>query len=568
MSLIKRYLKAYYRVCRLEYLPGEVPAVFTVLFLGAASIARFFDIIVMEAMAVFLLLYLSGFIINALTDQEIDKKYGTFKTDIPKSVDFLGERALWGLIILHVSVSVILTIHISLVMGTFIPLIFVGLGIFLGLGYSVKPFHFKVRGVWHAIALGSSAFFLPFIFLIYVVGNGLAFPIILFIAGFTFVHYGMEFGNQAIDYLEDKEHGVKTPPVRWGMENSLMIAMNCMLVGIVIEAVGLYYLLQMKEVFAALGFILFHGTYAALLSIIIVGYYIPMKGLYRMQKTLHGSDSYEEGMPILRKICNYAKWQTSGVLGVAVVSGILFLGAIFTTPVAEVSEGPIEIIETPQTQFGIASEPEVEFFKEEGLCQANVNVSVQNDEIPKESGSVMVVVQSWTAGIQLRTESQILERYLNAYEYWNTTINIFAHDDDDTTIKVYLYMDLNMTGKFISGGQPWIIPSKNEIYLHHASVSYYTDWLLNKHANVTVTVFNEGKLRAIGDVELVVRCYPSYSYTVPVDEETVQNNNTIHPGQKWEPTLTMNVYEIDYDDPNFQIILYCDNEYVDNLWLT
>ena len=182
------YMKAYYRVCRLEYAPGEIPAMLTVLFLGSLTVSRFFDPIVIEALLAFMLLYLSGFIINAITDKEIDKNYDTFKTSIPKSVDILGEKTCWGLLIGHVTIATALSVHISFVMNSFIPLGLVVIGSFFGLGYSIRPFQFKVRGIWHAIALGSSAFFLPFIFLMFVVANGISFPLILFILGFSFVH--------------------------------------------------------------------------------------------------------------------------------------------------------------------------------------------------------------------------------------------------------------------------------------------------------------------------------------------------------------------------------------------
>jgi 4-hydroxybenzoate polyprenyltransferase len=568
MNIIMKYLRAYYRVCRLEYLPGEVPAVFTVLFLGAAAFSRFFDLIVIEALAVFLLLYLSGFIINAVTDQEIDKQYGTFKTKIPKSVDLFGERALWLLIGVHVVVSIILSIHISLQMNSTVPIVLVLLGIFLGLGYSAKPFHFKVRGIWHAIALGSSAFFIPFIFLIFVVGNGISLPIFMFILGFTFVHYGMEFGNQAIDYLEDKEHGVKTPPVRWGMINSLIIALNCMLIGIIVEGVSLFYMLLAKEAFTSLSFMMFSTVYVVLMGIIVAGYVIPISGLWRMHKTLQESNSVEEGMPTLRKICNYAKWQASGVLGIAFVSGVIFISAFFT-PAVEVLQNPSEVDYIPQTELSIAAEPEVAFYEDDGLVQAKVNVSILNDEIPKESGSIMVVVQSWTAGFKLRDASKTLDSFLEAFEYWNTTVNINAHDEDDTTIRVKLLTDLNLTGHFISRGEEWVIPSKNDIYIHYTTWEPYYDWyyngtgwLYNKYANVTVTVFNEGSSRTNDTVELVIRSYTSYGLFS--DEESIKNNVTLYPGQEWQETRTLNLHEFDIGDPTFDVWLFYEEEYIDH----
>ncbi|UCG70145.1 MAG: UbiA family prenyltransferase, partial [Thermoplasmata archaeon] len=312
MTGIMNYLKAYYRVCRLEYLPGEIPAIFTVLFLGSATISRFFELPVIEALLAFVLLYLSGFIINALTDREIDAKYDTFKTSIPKSVELMGEKTLKTMIIVHVGVAIALSLHISLLMNSIWPIFLVLVGVFFGLGYSVKPFQFKVRGIWHAIALGSSAFFIPFVFLMYVVAEGIPLILFVFMIGFSFVHYGMEFGNQAIDYVEDKASNVKTPPVRWGMMPSLKIALGFVILGIVTEGWSLYYILLSRGSFTFIHPLLTTNVlYVLLMTLIIAGYYIPTRGLWKMHSTLKKSKAIEDGMPTLKKICKYAKWQTS-----------------------------------------------------------------------------------------------------------------------------------------------------------------------------------------------------------------------------------------------------------------
>jgi 4-hydroxybenzoate polyprenyltransferase len=375
-------------------MPGEVPAIFTVLFLGSASLSRFTELPVVEALLAFLLLYLSGFIINALADKEIDKKYDTFKTSIPKSVDTLGEKTILAMIFIHVGVAIALAVHISVLMSSIWPITLVLIGAFFGLGYSVKPFHFKVRGVWHAIALGSSAFFLPFIFLMFVVAEGITIPLFLFIIGFCFIHYGMEFGNQAIDYVEDKASDVKTPPVRWGMIPSIQIALFCVVIGIVIEASSLYFILLSKGSFTFIHpFLTTEVVYVGLLAIIAAGYYIPAKGLWRMLITLKESDTVEEGMPTLKKICNYAKWQASGILGVAVVSAIMFLGVVFGPPaiLSPDDTGESVIVET---NLQMVYDPEVEFYENDGICQANVTISLQNDETPKLKNSLLIEIQS------------------------------------------------------------------------------------------------------------------------------------------------------------------------------
>lgn len=567
MTSFMDYIKAYYRVCRLEYAPGEIPAMLTVLFLGSAAVSRFFDFIVIEALLVFLLLYLSGFIINAITDKEIDTKYDTFKTSIPKSVDILGERTLWGLIIGHVVVSIVLAFHISLQMSNFLPLILVLLGVFFGLGYSVKPFHFKVRGIWHAIALGSSAFFLPFIFLMFVVAEGIPFPLLAFIIGFSFVHYGMEFGNQAIDYIEDKAQNVRTPPVRWGMIPSLKIALGFVIVGILTEGYSLYHVLLSKGAFTIFHPILTTNVvFGIFMGIILIGYYIPTKGLWDMLRTLEKSETVEDGMPTLKKICNYAKWQASGILGVAVVSGILFLGVVYG-PVTQIVDNTNGQHNPLVGDLNFASPPKAEFFEEdEGDWLANVSVSIKNGDILRDRGSLMIMVQSWVANIPFRAKSILLETEIQPNGYWNITTQAFAHDADDTSFVIYIMIDQTGLGDFIRLDKlwnPWVIPSQKDIYIYSVEIESYEEMLIDEKANVTVTIFNEGSTRNIGSIEVKVICYTSY--WLWSDDATATNDFALHSIQNWSPTLVLNPVEIDLNKPIFVIKLYYNNNLVDDL---
>ncbi|UCE72961.1 MAG: UbiA family prenyltransferase [Methanomassiliicoccales archaeon] len=559
------YLKAYYRVCRLEYAPGEIPAIFTVLFLGSASVSRFFEPLVIEALFAFMLLYLSGFIINAIADKDIDKKYDTFKTSIPKSVDILGEKTLWAMIITHVGVAIALAFHISFMMGSIWPIALVLIGVFFGLGYSIKPFHFKVRGVWHAIALGSSAFFLPFIFLMFVVAEGITIPLFIFIIGFCFIHYGMEFGNQAIDYVEDKASDVKTPPVRWGMIPSIQIALFCVVIGIVVEASSLYFILLSRGSFTFIHPILTtEVVYVGLLAIIAAGYYIPTKGLWKMLITLKESETIEKGMPTLKKICNYAKWQTSGILGVTIVSAILFVGMIYG-PVSTISQDETQGSNIFESNIKIASPPEVEFYENDGICRANISISVLNDDTLTVKRTLMIEVESWVANFPLKAEWTLLTQDLMPNQYWNISTQILAHDEDDTTIKVYIKQYDSYYKDFVRVGDPWIIPSKKDMYIFDTNIELFEDRIHDKKANITVTVFNQGFTRAIGDLEVVVDCYTSY--WIFSDEESQKNNVTLHANEYWTPKLTVNVNELDLGEPIFVIKLFYMNKLVDDCTL-
>jgi 4-hydroxybenzoate polyprenyltransferase len=534
----------------------------TVLFLGSATIARFFDFIVIEALLVFLLLYLSGFIINAITDKEIDSQYDNFKTSIPKSVDILGEKTLWGLIIGHVIVATVLALHISLVMNTFIPLILVLIGSFFGLGYSVKPFQFKVRGIWHAIALGSSAFFLPFIFLMFVVADGISFPLLTFIVGFSFVHYGMEFGNQAIDYVEDKAQNVTTPPVRWGMIPSMKIALGCVFIGIATEGYSLYHVLLSKGSFTLIHPILTTNVlFTLLMGIILVGYFIPTKGLYDMLITLKTSKTVEEGMPKLKKICNYAKWQASGIFGIAIVSGIIFVGVAYG-PTMQIVEDTNNIPGIIGSGLDFARQPEVEYYDDGSNWLANVSVFVKNGDRPLTAGSAMIEVQSSVGDLPpIWIELIILDLYLEPNSYWNVTRQILAHDIDSTTIKIKIKEYDGNIKDFMDIGVQYIEPSKKTMYIYSVEIESYEEMFYDEKADVTVTIFNEGETKSISDLEVHVYCYTSFwGYS---DDESVFNDNAVH--NEWSETLILNVLELDFGEPIFIIYLFEGEELIDEI---
>ncbi len=374
----------------------------------------------------------------------------------------------------------------------------------------------------------------------------------------------MEFGNQAIDYIEDKASNVRTPPVRWGMIPSLIVALGCVVFGIFAEGISFYYILLSKGSFTYIHPLLTTNVvYVVLMSIILAGYYIPTRGLLKMLSTLRKSKTVEEGMPTLKKICRYAKWQTSGIMGVAIVSGLLFLGAVFG-PAAQLypGNGDTGIYDS---NLEIASEPEVEFYKDDGICRANVSVSVLNDNIQREKRSLMIEVQSWVANFPLRAEWLILEGDLMPNEYWNVSSQIIAHDVDDTTIKVYLKEYKSDIKDFIIIGDPWIIPSEKDLYIYDVRAEEFEDILHNEKANVTVTVFNEGDTKYIGELEVEVLCYTSY--WVIWDEKNNKNNVTLNGNENWIPTLTLNVFKIDPGEPIFLVKLFYEGDHIDDYTL-
>jgi 4-hydroxybenzoate polyprenyltransferase len=319
------YLSAYLKTSRSEYLLAEIPGLLAIFFIGASSLFRLLDPLIWEGVAVFILLYFMGFIINAYTDQEIDKNYTIFKNKIPDAVALIGRGNIRALIVGQILGAFLITVHISYVMGSWIPLALVAAGTFFGVGYSLPPLQFKVRGWLHAVSLIISAFLVPALYLLYIIAGAITLAPVILVVGFSLLHYGIAFANQAIDYLEDKTNGVNSPPVLWGMENSLKVALSTIAVGMAVEFFGLYFFIVPSG--ASLLGVSGLPLVLLLIPVLLVGYYIPVSGLYKMYRATL-TRPIEEAVRYMKEICHYNQWQASGITGLMFAMAILFFGAM------------------------------------------------------------------------------------------------------------------------------------------------------------------------------------------------------------------------------------------------
>jgi len=317
-------LRAYLWTSRGEYLIVELPALATLFFMGASSYSRFLAPEVLEGMVVFMLLFFFGFMINAYTDQDIDGKYTNFKNRIPAAVRLIGQRQFRLLMAVHVAAAFVLTAHVSWLMGSWTPLLLVVIGTFFGAGYSLPPLHFKVRGWLHPVSLSISVFFIPAAFVLFTIAGELTFISLVFLTGVSILHYGIEIANQAIDYLEDKAGGVRSPPVIWGMKNSLVLGLSCLFFGGLLELLGLYMLtLDRAGTAGTLMGLPAWAFFFLTAPIVLAGYLVPIRGLWKMYRASI-TRPIAEATRYMKAICKYNQWQASGILGLMVVSGLLF----------------------------------------------------------------------------------------------------------------------------------------------------------------------------------------------------------------------------------------------------
>lgn len=329
-----QFLPAYLKVARTEYLKGELPAVLIPALLTVTAFGDLVSVNVIESILVFSLLYVTGFMINSVTDREIDLKYSTFKRSVGEAAGSLGERKILAIIALQLGVGLLLALDLALRLQNLflVPLVLVG--VFFGLAYSARPFSFKTRGLWaHALSLSVSAFAVPFLFLYIAARGSLDLQGLVLIGSFSVTAYSLEYANQAYDFTEDLAAGVATPAVRLGLRRSLRLAFGMCAVSLPLLAFSLAYLaLSRPAVPLALGE---SGRWAFALGAVgavAAGYFLPLRGLARIAREAKGaaSDSTELVATVHRE-CNYSLWQASGVTGLAGFALVLFLVTTSTT---------------------------------------------------------------------------------------------------------------------------------------------------------------------------------------------------------------------------------------------
>lgn len=444
-------VKAYLHTCRYEYFPGEAPAMLVPIFMAAQPGEPLLDLNLMLGLVAFLLLFLSGFTINAYTDRKLDEGYDSFKKNISSSVGVLGARRLLHITIAQVVVAVFLSGIVAARMGE--PLLFamVLVGVFFGIGYSIKPLNFKERGsIWHAVALGTSIFFIPLLFLYWIAAGELTAFVVILAVGFSLVHYAMEYGNQANDYLEDRAANVMTPPVRLGIAESLKVATYMFVFGAIIVAYSFVYLIFGNEALLA------HFSTAGLWLVVLViwailaaGYFLPARGLYRMWAISSVSEDIEEDMPLIKQQCHYSHWQTSGILGLVFVSLIVFGTNMVTLDVTVEPPEGAHFYDPPSTNVvngGSVLFPDY---------YVDTFLFVRSEDSEVESGTLQVRIELAENGMVYDKEVINVTHRLLPRETWTRMVRLDVREFATTVITITLWEDPDGDGTYTVEKDHW-----------------------------------------------------------------------------------------------------------------
>jgi 4-hydroxybenzoate polyprenyltransferase len=320
MSDAMESLKLYSTLSRFEFLPAISVAILIGIFLGAATFSELLTVkvilIVIEGLIIFYLLFNTGFMVNCWADWEVDEIY---KKNLAAAVKSFGRQKLLYLVIIHIALAILLTVHLTLIY-TFRPEIFVLvlIGIFIGVGYSVEPFRFKSKGGWHAVMAipvfaipGTFAYLLVSTISIYELYSQL---FLLIVIGITCAHYALVLISQSEDYPEDKSSGLKTPPVAWGIPSALKVSLGLNTFGSLCTLIAFTIIFYTYDVYLLV-----------LTPLLAMGLFYPTIAIYKLQQYSRETKVLEKILGEIRKqMPNYPKWH--GVpLGMIMVSSFILL---------------------------------------------------------------------------------------------------------------------------------------------------------------------------------------------------------------------------------------------------
>jgi len=323
-SVITRYAT----ISRWEFLPATGVAILIGVFLGTNSWTYLLDpwhlLVVIEGLIVFFLLFNTGFMINCWADWEVDEIY---KKKLSETVKGFGRDTVRNMVIFHTALAIIITIHISMIMTWRPVLMFlVLLGTFLGVAYSIEPFRFKSKGVFHSV-MAFPVFAAPGLFSYYLVtdqpiGNFNSLVFLLLVIGVTAAHYALVLLSQSEDYPDDKAMNIRTPAVAWGIKRTVNRAFRLNMWGSTanIMAFVLFFYLSNPS----------RPYLLVLLPLLCSMVFLTTYKVYKLDNAVCEAISDKEALKIIRKVMkDYPKFHAIPLGGVMLCSLILMLARSF-----------------------------------------------------------------------------------------------------------------------------------------------------------------------------------------------------------------------------------------------
>ena len=138
---------------------------------------------------------------------------------------------------------------------------------------------------------------------------------ILMAFGITLAHYGLVLVSQTEDYPEDKEHGLITPPVAWGIKKAMSASYHLNLLGSLLIIITFIFFFYIQN-----------PVMLPLVGIVALGRYLAMKDvvmLYKKGRTGLGQTAFLKA--IRAEMHKYPDWHASGLIVITASSFLLIL---------------------------------------------------------------------------------------------------------------------------------------------------------------------------------------------------------------------------------------------------
>ena len=168
--------------------------------------------------------------VNTLSDYELDSR-DERKKYLVRALDSFGRNRLKLLIVAEFSITAVLVLLFTAILGKPILLAMWLVGIFLGWAYSAPPLRLKAKS-WLApftLILVLAIFPVLFAYFAFAATVELLFLISLF--GLASTVYGVIVPTEIRDYFGDKEMGIITMTVRLGLAKSSLLGIVLLMIG-------------------------------------------------------------------------------------------------------------------------------------------------------------------------------------------------------------------------------------------------------------------------------------------------------------------------------------------------
>jgi hypothetical protein len=341
---------------------------------------------------------------------------------------------------------------------------------------------------------------------------------------------------------EDRDAGLKTPAVRWGLSRTIMFGLILGVSGLVIMSAGLFYRISQYD--TTIPYLLYISI-LVIPVVLMIGYRVPLLGLldlYRISrsgisengqaKDDRAQEKYVSAR--IKKRMNYPKWQASGIYCLFAVCILMFCTLSFFS-----SNGTTVTLNPGPSVNELDSVSITEIRTADSLDANNnmlLHINVNDINITRYENDIYVTAVSVLGDqvLENRTVSLGELRYTPMPgKGVAVDLKLKAHEKNDTQYSVGIYHMDPKNGYVLLDSS--ILEAQDEMFITNISYSVQKG-LLKDTLVLDVYAYNRVSARNPYSLTIVV------SGNLVINTISAQNNETVFPDSYWKvPTLRMDV---------------------------